>query len=524
LDGATWRVMDDLLLENHMPNLNRLKTTGWSGVLQSTHPPVTPAAWTTCITGCQPYTHGVVGFKDYSSRDDNLRISSASSCCVPNMWEELSRQGYKVASINVPWTYPCSKVDGFIIAGYGLPGTEVQFTCPPELKGELLDLIPDYDVSANWEKEGNVDAEKFDVNVSRAERCFQQRLETAKLLYGKTNLDVMMVEFQDLDLMQHHIWPYLDKDTRDKYPAKRDRLFRMFEKLDAAIGSLLELAEKENTTVAVVSDHGFGPMLGSIKANMLLHKWGYLKFKSYAARMIRRFRRNLGGNMSEKKSEMSIEMKTPIDWKRSKAMVMYAAMNGHIYLNVKGRNPFGHIERGREYDDIIADLRQRFLEVTDPATGENVFTTVVTPKELYDCGQADTEKLGDLVIIPRPGYIVHQTATQKGDFLTLQPEDSLAGCHYYEGIYIFCGPNVKPEQNKPAHIVDFAPTIYAALGAEMPAYLDGVVLQEIFRENVKVRHPSSEQPETQKAGGQEGLSEEEQILIRKKLAELGYMD
>lgn len=135
LDGATWDVFDDFLLDHHMPNLKKLKSEGYSGVLQSTDPPITPAALTTCITGCQPYTHGVVGFKDYPSRDNSLHVSSAASCRVPTMWEELSDQGYKkVASINVPWTYPWREVNGLVVAGYGLPSTEADFTYPHDFK------------------------------------------------------------------------------------------------------------------------------------------------------------------------------------------------------------------------------------------------------------------------------------------------------------------------------------------------------------------------------------------------------
>lgn len=143
LDGAAWDVFDDFLLDNYMPNLKKLNKGGFRGIRRSTDPPVTPAAWTTCITGCQPYTHGMLGFKDYSFEDDHLRISSAASCRVPNIWQQLSSQGYKVASINAPWTYPCQEVNGVIVAGYGVPSIEARFTYPSGFKNELLERIGD---------------------------------------------------------------------------------------------------------------------------------------------------------------------------------------------------------------------------------------------------------------------------------------------------------------------------------------------------------------------------------------------
>ncbi len=523
LDGATWDVLDDFLLDNHMPNLKKLKTEGCSGVLRSTDPPVTPAAWTTFITGCQPYTHGVLGFKDYSFKDDRLSISSGASCVVPTMWEELSRQGYKVASINVPWTYPCRKVNGFMVAGYGVPGTQVQFTYPADFKDELLTNIPDYKVLADWEQSDDYSREKFDENMSRVERCFKQRLETVKIINDKLSWDVLMVQFQDIDLVQHHVWPYLDKNTRDKYPSERDRVFLAFKKLDKAIGGLLELVDDGQSAVVVVSDHGFGRMLGSIRANMLLYKWGYLKFKSSVSRMFRRLYRNLNPILDTEDGSVPIEIKTPVDWKHSKAMVMYAAMNGHVYLNVKGRNPYGTVGRGSEYDDMIEDLRARFSHVTHPVTGEKIFSHVLTPTELYNADINKVEKLGDLILVAKPGYIVHQSTTRKGNPIKLQPEDSLAGCHYWNGIYIINGSEFKAGCDKPAHIVDLAPTIYAMLGAKLPAYLDGKVIHDVFSNQIKVEYLTSQKSEP--IGSQhEGLSEKEQMLIHQRLSELGYMD
>jgi predicted AlkP superfamily phosphohydrolase/phosphomutase len=524
LDGANWDVFDDFLLSNHMPNLNRLKTKGYSGVLESTHPPSTPPAWTTCITGCQPYTHGVVGFRDYSFKNNSLRISTAASCRVPTMWEELSDQGYKVASINIPWTYPCRKVNGIMIAGYGLPGTEVQFTYPEDFKDELLEKIPDYQILAKWEKSENNDPTQFETNVSRIERSFEQRLETAILVNDKIKPDVMMVQFQNTDLIQHFVWPYLDKRTRDKYPSERDRFFTMFEKLDKIIGQLLELADNDNSIVAIVSDHGLCRWLGSVRVNMLLYDWGYLKFQSPLQRFLRRCRRNLDSLLSKEKNTMTIELKTPVDWKRTKAMLTYPSMNGNIYLNVKGRNKNGCIERGEEYNNVIRDLKRRFSEVVNPLKSEPIFSQVVTPEELYGCENIDTEIVGDLILVPARGYIVHQSTKRKGDRIRLQPEDSFPGCHCYEGIYIFHGSNIHSGQSKQAHIVDIAPTIYAALGAKMPEYLDGRALLDVFIEKKAVIHRKKRTDLPRKTRDKQVLSDQEEAEVTKRLSALGYMD
>src|SRR5687767_14919828 len=51
LDGATFDVLTPLVEAGRMPNLKHLIETGVSGILDSTKPPITPAAWTTFMTG-----------------------------------------------------------------------------------------------------------------------------------------------------------------------------------------------------------------------------------------------------------------------------------------------------------------------------------------------------------------------------------------------------------------------------------------------------------------------------------------
>ena len=54
LDGATWSVLDPFRSRGLLPNLDALLDRSAYGTLRSTIPPVTTAAWTTMMTGCDP--------------------------------------------------------------------------------------------------------------------------------------------------------------------------------------------------------------------------------------------------------------------------------------------------------------------------------------------------------------------------------------------------------------------------------------------------------------------------------------
>ncbi|UCF34348.1 MAG: alkaline phosphatase family protein, partial [Phycisphaerales bacterium] len=76
LDGATWNVLKPVMGEGHMPHLKRVVDTGVSGVLHSTIPPITPAAWTTFLTGKNPGRHGIIDFESYNPKTNKLEFNS----------------------------------------------------------------------------------------------------------------------------------------------------------------------------------------------------------------------------------------------------------------------------------------------------------------------------------------------------------------------------------------------------------------------------------------------------------------
>jgi predicted AlkP superfamily phosphohydrolase/phosphomutase len=526
LDGATWDVFDDYLLENYMPNLNRLKKGGYWGVLRSTDPPITPAAWTSFMTGCQPYKHAIVGFRDYSFAANELPVSTAARCRVPTFWELLSSRNYKVASINVPWTYPCRKVNGVMVAGHGVPGMKVEFTYPPEFGQELLSKIPDYEILSQWDRAENyLDIELLDRNVRRAEQRFSQRVEAAKLAFDKFNPDVMMVQFQNTDWILHKIYDFAGGSTRDRFPQQRDRVFKMFEKLDGCIGKILQMTEGDNCNVIVASDHGLCKELGYVCPNAMLYRWGYLRKQSRLRSTVRRMLLNLKKLGVLKNIDMSIEVKDPVNWKKSRAMVVFSAlMLAYVYLNVKSRNKNGCINPGAEYNRIIRELREKFSNMRNPLIKEPLFDFVGTPAELYNVDNPDPELVGDLVLVPRPGFVVRQTAWWRTEPVKMRNKSSTIGTHCYDGIYIFNGPDFRQGPGPKAHIVDIAPTLMASLGEEIGTYMDGRVLKDAFSREITVKYQDGPVQQAIIPVQQKKLTQKEDSEITKRLSALGYMD
>jgi len=62
LDGADWAYLEPLIARGDVPNLRRLRDGGAWGELETIRPTLSPAIWTTAVTGRTPRRHGIRGF------------------------------------------------------------------------------------------------------------------------------------------------------------------------------------------------------------------------------------------------------------------------------------------------------------------------------------------------------------------------------------------------------------------------------------------------------------------------------
>jgi len=509
IDSGSWEVLGPYIEKGCMANLERLRDGGTWGILQSTQPPLTPPAWVTIMTGLNPGRHQVAAFEEYDFATNSLRFTNSQSIAVETMWGYLSRLGYKVASLNMPWTYPPLAVNGVLVSGYGCPGMQFDYTYPAELKEKIEKEIPDYDMAQRWQK-GNLEEDALsELNLERSKRILEHSVELAQLVDRDMGWQVMAVEIQQLDTLLHRLWKYVIPSGWERWPKRSAKVSEFFAKLDTVLGNLTKLASKENDLILMVSDHGHGAIQAKVKPNTLLAEWGYLHKPTLVSRMFRRLRH--------------IVEKFGLDWSRTKAAAIFVGQNTFIFLNVKGRQPGGIVEPGKEYDNLIAELKQRFLEVQDPGTGDKVFADALTPEELYGTEDIDHQRTGDLILIGADGYHPIRSL-RKGGFIEHAEDYHLGGCHRPEGMYLISGAGVKGGFELHADIADIAATVYAALAVAPPYELDGEILTQAFKEPLAKPKPQATAAKAPVKIEPKNLSVQEEELVSKRLADLGYLE
>src|SRR5262245_27495316 len=116
LDGADWQVARPLMEAGRLPALSSLVEQGASGDLHSIEPMISPALWTTVVTGVLPEHHGIRDFvyKEPGSYAQPIVNSTIRERLA--LWNILSALGLTVGVVDWYATWPAEAVNGFIVS------------------------------------------------------------------------------------------------------------------------------------------------------------------------------------------------------------------------------------------------------------------------------------------------------------------------------------------------------------------------------------------------------------------------
>ena len=531
LDGASFDIIEPMVRSGRLPNLARLIEEGSSGVLESTVPPVTIPAWVSMMTGKNP---GKLGVFDLLKRD-GYGVEPNGYCFDRHtpLWQILNAYGLRTGVMNLPGTYPPEEVNGFMVTGMMTPSKRSPYSYPSNLAADLDNTVSQYEIDVRqWQyfDEGHFVKDVYKVTEKRG--------RAAEFLIEAIPCDFYMIVFTSSDRLQHVLWK------------KREVIEAYWEELDRIIGRILRLFG-DDTTVLVVSDHGFGPLKRTFYVNEWLHSRGYIRVKRDTnkrllvrlGRFVERFYRFLG----EKKLLHPItdlikktvgmdrlqryvymylsneRLERRVNWAKTKAFsCVHTPHFGHIYLNMRRRLRSGTVAE-EERDELRRSIINELMNLTDPTTGERLKVEAYTAEEVYSGPYV--KDAPDIVFIIDDGTCEIDAKVGEGNlFEPGAPLTGWTGTHTKGGVFIARGPGIKRGYRvKGARILDVAPTILRLFGIPPLDDMDGRVLEEIFTEDAEVSE--REMLTTIDGGGpsEVGLTEEEKALVEARLRSLGYI-
>lgn len=553
IDGGTFDIIDSLIKNGRAPNFKALQDSATRGKLRSTFPPMTYPAWNTFMTGVNPGIHGVFDFTEHVEGKYSIVFTNSRSRKVKTIWTLLSDMGKRVAVMGVPLTYPPEPVNGMMVSGFDTPvgGDADNSIChPKELFSEIDRVAGGYQVSANIANP--VESDNMETAFARIKETLRKKIRTALHFLNKEPWDCFMVLFGESDLISHHFWRYHDSNSPFHPPNAsdicKDAVNQIYEDIDGAIGQIIKNMD-ENTTLLIMSDHGFG---GNSRRAFFLNNWlqqnNLLTFKPQSPlKKIMVTAKNIGLTYLPHRLKVQLLRKikgianttesvirfSGIDWEKTQIYSEETPYYPGLWLNLKGREPSGIINKP-DYEKKVRQVILALKDWHDPETGQPVFRNVYRRNEIYSGDQVF--RAPDIILEPnsingysylsrpsrtRPSSITLDTISQSE--ISASQFQNKSGSHRNHGIFYGLGKPFSPGKILDGcGLIDLAPTIFSLMGLPIPKVWEGDSL--ISKETQKAENLDIENLDISNPAQKEEYSQEEAAILENRLRSMGYME
>jgi predicted AlkP superfamily phosphohydrolase/phosphomutase len=498
IDGGTWELLNALIEKGYLPFLHELISHGNSCDLMSTTPPVTPAAFSSFLTGLSPQDHGILTFRGFDRGKHLFYKNDACSLPVSHIFRLLNDGGVKTGSVGIPMTYPPSEVNGFMVSGFDIPLSNLDYVYPPEEKEDYINNhYPEFHPAM---VDSHIDEENYERFLGRMCSLIQEKTSISIHLAKKYEVDLLVVHYQQTDALQHAMYTkLLQAATQGPNDDMEEKALQVYRVLDNEIKRLIESLDFD--TFMLFSDHGFQSLLGTLYPNRLLLQKGslainpdlskntfrsgitqlYKKLPPWVKRLYRKYKKEEVA-YSDHRIEKHATTNMFVDWSDSKAVVIGGDLNGHLYV----------------FDERI--IKESI---------EKDFGGLCEVREFKQGSHGP-----DFTLIPPGGWNVSETMGKK----IKEAHHGFRGTHRQEGIFILSGKNIIRTELTRAELIDIPPTLLGYFGIPVPMDMKGSILKDQFLSFPDITRC----PQRGKKQQPYGEKEIEEELVSRMQA-LGYM-
>lgn len=466
-DAADPELVRELAAQGRMPNVQALLD---EAAVASTRNPdgcYVSSTWPTLWSGLSPAEHGRSSPGYIADGAFEVRRRRLADIKATPFWTTLARAGRRVAVIDVPHALATPIGDGVQIVNWGTH--DRPHTDRPALPPELLEHVGEHPVldCDDYTRRGAFD------QLGRELLCAVDRKATmSKLLLEQSTLDLFFVVFGESHCVGHQCWHIHDAEypTHDPEIAEEvgDPILSVYERLDVALGRILEHADA-STTVVLLLSHGMGPHYdGSWAIDEILrrldHQWGEPSRFVIARERLRRVIRRLTLRVRPRVRD---NVERQLDGSRRFVRAPNSSTTGAIRLNVRGREPAGRIAPGAAFDECCAALERELLALVNVDTGEPAVLEVTRAADQFE-GPA-LRQLPDLFVEWNRSSPIYSLESDTLGRIDGGPGSPRSGDHYRDGLIAVRGPSIVAGRFDPIESRDIASTLCALVGVDFPA-------------------------------------------------------
>jgi len=305
--------------------------------------------------------------------------------------------------------------------------------------------------------------------LAEAKMSYEWHMNAVDAVYNRYSPDIFIHDIYSPNQMLTSKWwmGYIDQAS-NRYDQTSDKarsilmgeVENMYKQIDAIIGKNLDNKD-ENTLLVLSSDHGAIPLNFTVRVNNLFANNGWIKY--------------------------SIDPNTgvpSIDWANSK--VAFLKMS-NVYVNPKGLGPIWERGKGPEYEKLRNEVIKSLEDLRDNQ-GNKPLDIAVKWEDVASQLRVPADRSGDIVIAINPGYGWSEDITEDLRIFNVPQETGYkqsVRANKIKGMwtpFIIVGKGIKKnyEISKPVQHVDQTITILRAMGKTVPAYMEGVSIDEVF--------------------------------------------
>jgi predicted AlkP superfamily phosphohydrolase/phosphomutase len=280
--------------------------------------------------------------------------------------------------------------------------------------------------------------------LEQAKIVFDEQIRMFNYELSRFKAGLLFFYSDRVDQLAHMFWRTVDPKHPANDPAGKyaNVIEQTYQDIDKVIGKALEGVDGQ-TTLIVMSDHGFAPFYRAFNLNTWLAKEGYIK-------------------LTDKSGPAEQEFFAAVNWEETRAYGL--GLNG-LYINLRGREGRGVVQPGAERDSLTNEIIGKLEALKDPKTEEQVVRTVYKAEEIYT--GAARQDAPDLIIGYNQGYRVSWESVlgKLANRLFTDNVEVWSGDHAMAADLV---PGVllanKKINSRPPALYDLAPTILKEFG------------------------------------------------------------
>lgn len=284
-----------------------------------------------------------------------------------------------------------------------------------------------------------------------------------KYCVDNDKFDVIFSHLHNVDSVGHNVWPHGHNNIHtnpEDIETNHEIMEETYRQTDRYLAQFVDYLD-EGWTIIVTSDHGLICDTNEEGPSLMGDAFG-VNAKVMDEIGLTVLKRDEKGNLLKE-----------IDWSKTKAV---ATGTNHIFLNIKGRDPYGIIDPEDQYK-VEEEIIDALYNYRDPKSGRRIISLAIRNRDalVMGCGQ---DGWGDIIYFVEDGFHhVHGEAWSTrmdhgGHHTSVSPVFIAAGSGIKEG-YV---------TDRVIRQVDVAPTITTLLGARMPAQCEGAPAYQILTE------------------------------------------